>query len=62
MVNLGQEPVTIHDQDRCAQLVVCPVLQAELEWVEELSTTERGAGGFGSTGVRVTDPAPSAGN
>lgn len=50
LVNLGQETVTIQDQDRCAQLVICPIIQAEFELVEELSSTERGAGGFGSTG------------
>lgn len=50
VVNLGQEPFVIQDQDRCAQLVLCPVLQAEFELVQELSSTDRGAGGFGSTG------------
>lgn len=50
LVNLGQEPVTIQDQDRCAQLVICPIIQAQFEVVEELTSTERGTGGFGSTG------------
>lgn len=50
LINLGPEPVTIQDQDRCAQLVICPVIQAEFEEVIELSNTERGVGGFGSTG------------
>jgi len=50
LVNLGTETVTIQDQDRCAQLVICPIIQAEFELVSELSSTERGAGGFGSTG------------
>lgn len=50
LVNLGQEDVVIRDQDRCAQLVICPIYQAEFELVSELSDTERGAGGFGSTG------------
>lgn len=50
LVNLGQEPVEIKDQERIAQLVVCPVLQVDLEEVHELSDTVRGAGGFGSTG------------
>ncbi len=50
LINLGQEPVTIQDQDRIAQLVLCPVLQAEFEVVQDLSDTARGAGGFGSTG------------
>lgn len=51
VINLGQEAVTIADQERIAQLVVCPVVQAELEEVTDLSETGRGAGGFGSTGV-----------
>lgn len=50
LVNLGQEPVRIEDQERIAQLVVCPILQVKLERVDDLSDTTRGAGGFGSTG------------
>lgn len=50
LINLGQETVVIRDQDRIAQLVLCPVLQAEFEEVVELGDTARGEGGFGSTG------------
>jgi dUTP pyrophosphatase len=50
VVNLGGEPVEIKDQDRVAQLVLAPVYQAQFELVEDLESTERGAGGFGSTG------------
>jgi dUTP pyrophosphatase len=50
LVNLGTETVTIQDQDRCAQLVICPIIQAQFELTTDLSSTERGAGGFGSTG------------
>lgn len=50
VINLGQEPVQIADQERIAQFVVCPVIQVQLERVDALSGTERGAGGFGSTG------------
>lgn len=50
LVNLGQEPVVINDQERCAQFVICPIIQANFQLVEELSDTARGAGGFGSTG------------
>lgn len=50
VINLGESDVTIQDQDRIAQLVVCPVVQATFEIVENLDATERGAGGFGSTG------------
>lgn len=52
LVNLGDEALEIQDQDRVAQAVLCPVVQAGLEWAEELSSTDRGAGGFGSTGFR----------
>lgn len=41
---------TIKKGDRIAQGVICPVVQAELEFVEELSQTERGSGAYGSTG------------
>jgi dUTP pyrophosphatase len=54
LINLGREPFVIQDQDRIAQCVLCPVLQAQMELVSELSDTQRGAGGFGSTGVAVT--------
>ncbi|MBN8538395.1 MAG: dUTP diphosphatase [Deltaproteobacteria bacterium] len=50
LINLGKEPIEISDQDRIAQLVLCPVLQAEFDLKESLSETERGLGGFGSTG------------
>lgn len=50
LINLGREPFTIAHGDRVAQLVIAPVVQAELDVVEELSETVRGAGGFGSTG------------
>ncbi len=50
LVNLGREPFTIATGERIAQLVIAPVAQAELVEVESLGDTERGAGGFGSTG------------
>ena len=50
LINLGSEDVIIQDQDRCAQLVVAPVILANFQLVSELSETDRGAGGFGSTG------------
>ncbi|MNL88366.1 Deoxyuridine 5'-triphosphate nucleotidohydrolase [compost metagenome] len=50
VINLGDQAVVISDQERCAQLVVAPVVQAHFELTKELSDTERGAGGFGSTG------------
>jgi dUTP pyrophosphatase len=50
LVNHGREPVTFARGDRIAQMVIAPVVRAEVEVVEELSETGRGAGGFGSTG------------
>ena len=50
LINLGQEDVVIQDQDRCAQLVIAPIFQAQFQLVPDLSETHRGAGGFGSTG------------
>ncbi len=50
VINHGEEPVTIKPGHRIAQLVIAPVVQAELEEVGELPDTQRGAGGFGSTG------------
>ena len=50
LVNLGTASHTIRRGDRIAQLVVQAVARARLEVVDELETTERGEGGFGSTG------------
>lgn len=48
--NRGREPFTVQPMDRIAQLVVIPVMQVELEVVEDFAASARGAGGFGSTG------------
>ena len=48
--NLSREPFTIHPGDRIAQLVICPVVQADWRQVDHLDKTDRGNGGFGSTG------------
>lgn len=50
LVNLGQDPVEINRGDRIAQMIIAPVVQAQWQIVEDLSETDRGAGGFGSTG------------
>ena len=50
LVNLSQESYTIQPGDRIAQLMVVPLLQPTLQFVQELDETERGQGGFGSTG------------
>ena len=51
LVNLGKEPVTIQRGMRIGQLVIAPAVQASVSEVATLDETERGAGGFGSTGV-----------
>ena len=51
MLNAGDQPLTIVHGDRIAQMVVAPVLRAILREVDNLPDTDRGAGGFGSTGV-----------
>jgi dUTP pyrophosphatase len=48
--NLSREPFTIYPGDRIAQLVICPVIQADWQQVDHLDKTDRGDGGFGSTG------------
>jgi dUTP pyrophosphatase len=52
LVNLGAAPYVVSHGDRIAQCVIAPVLQAGFEVVDELDSTARGAGGFGSTGTR----------
>jgi dUTP pyrophosphatase len=53
VMNLGAEPFTVRHGDRIAQAVIAPVVQAGFAVVEVLDDTGRGAGGFGSTGVRA---------
>jgi len=48
--NRGQSAFTLQPMDRLAQLVVVPVMQVAFNVVEEFETSDRGAGGFGSTG------------
>ena len=50
MINLSGEPQTVSPGERIAQMVVARYEQATWKPVEQLSVTERGAGGFGSTG------------
>jgi len=51
VMNAGQEAFHIAHGDRIAQMLVAPVIQASFELAETLGETERGSGGFGSTGV-----------
>ena len=52
LINLGKEKFVVENGERIAQMVVCPVVQANLEEVKELSGTKRGSSGFGSTGIK----------
>ena len=51
LINLSKEIFKVNKKQRIAQMVLCPVIKAEFEEVSELPSTERGKGGFGSTGV-----------
>jgi len=49
LINLGKDIFQINKNDRIAQMIVCPIIKAELKEVESLPETIRGGGGFGST-------------
>ena len=51
LINLGENDFTVSCGDRIAQMIIAPVTQANFSICENLSQTDRGAGGFGSTGV-----------
>lgn len=51
LINLGQERFTVEPEMRIAQMVIAPVVQAEVVEVDALDETDRGSGGFGSTGT-----------
>lgn len=52
LINLGEQPFVIQHGDRVAQIVLAPVVQIAWHPVDALDETDRGAGGFGSTGHR----------
>ena len=52
LINLGKEKFKIEKGLRIAQIVLCPVIRASLKEVDTLEVTERGVGGFGSTGAK----------
>lgn len=52
LINLGQENFVINTGDRIAQLVIAKVTLASFEAADELNESDRGAGGFGHTGVK----------
>ena len=51
LVNLGEEDFRVCKGDKIAQVVIAPVTQPEIDETDVLDETDRGAGGFGSTGV-----------
>lgn len=51
LINLGDVSFTINRGDRIAQVVLCPVVKANIEVVDDISDTDRSSGGFGSTGI-----------
>src|SRR5919199_1403063 len=51
LINHGKEPFTITQGMKIAQMVITPVVRVEIEEVNSLSSTSRGTGGFGSTGI-----------
>lgn len=52
IINLGEFDYVIHPNDRIAQLVFSPIVRATFNYVTKLNQTERGEGGFGSTGIK----------
>ena len=51
LINHGQDPFVIHRGDRIAQLVIAPIVQASWREADALTESDRGTGGFGSTGT-----------
>ena len=52
LINLSKDSFEVEKGLRIAQMVVCPIVQAQLKEVDDLKQTERGEGGFGSTGTK----------
>lgn len=51
LINLGKKPFSINRGERIAQMIIAPIVRAELVGVQTVTGTKRGAGGFGSTGT-----------
>lgn len=51
LINLGEAAFSVHRGDRIAQMVITPIVRAELVCVDELTPSGRGSGGFGHTGI-----------
>ncbi len=54
LINHGRETFQVRKHTKIAQLVICPVVQAEIVEVAQLDETSRGEGGFGSTGIEYS--------
>ena len=52
LINLGNKSFVVEKGLRIAQMILCPVIKANIKEVETLESTKRGSGGFGSTGVK----------
>tara|TARA_Y100000591_G_C21237827_1_gene407567 strand:- start:13 stop:453 length:441 start_codon:yes stop_codon:yes gene_type:complete len=52
LINLGEKIFIVDKGDRIAQMVVCPIIKAKFKEVESLEKSQRGSGGFGSTGTK----------
>ena len=52
LINLGNKNFVVEKGLRIAQMILCPVVKANIKEVETLESTKRGSGGFGSTGVK----------
>jgi len=52
LINLGNKPFVVEKGARIAQMVLCPLVKAKLKEVKNLDETDRGSGGFGSTGKK----------
>jgi dUTP pyrophosphatase len=52
LINLSKDVFVVKNNERIAQMVICPVEQVIVDEVKELSKTDRGSGGFGSTGTK----------
>ncbi len=55
LINHGEKPFKITPGMRIAQMVICPIIRVKIKAVEQLSNTQRGEGGFGSTGMERKD-------
>jgi len=51
LINHGEKPFCVKRGDRIAQMVITPVVRAQVEWTEDLDETRRNEGGFGHTGI-----------